>query len=866
LIAALRELADLSLTIRRERRAARVESPLAPAFDLSHYRRGPTIGGSMRDLRHALHALRATPIVTMAAVVSLALGIGANTAIFSMLDSLLLRSLPVREPGRLVHVLVARGNAGWTNPLWEQIRAHDQELFDGAVAWDMVRFNLSAGGQTNLVDGMYASGSFFGTLGVPAILGRTFAEGDDVDGGGPDGPVAVISYAYWQQQYGGGADVIGRTITLERAPFTIIGVTPPSFLGPTIGQAFQIAIPIGAEAVIRGRESRLDRRDYWWLDVMARLKPGQTIDEAEQAFRGVQPMLRLATPPAGWSAAALLRYLKDPFALEPGAAGTGYLRRQYRRPLEAMMVVVSLVLLIACVNIANLLLARGAARRHEVAIRMALGATRLTVARQWLAESLLLAGAGALAGLMFARWASVLLVRQLSSRPNGVVLDLSFDWRVLGFTAIVAIATAVIFGTVPALRATRIQPNDALKEHGRSVIGAGRQGLGHALVIVQVALSLVLVVAAGLFIETFTSLATRDLGFDRNAVLIVDIDAARSSVSPTGRADLYDRVRQAAVSVPGVASAAVSDVTPVGGSEWNTDVRVPDGIPASLRDAVAYVNALSPDWFRTYGTAIVAGRDFDARDRNGAPSVVIVNETFVRRRLGQASPIGRRLEWGPVDHPQTLEVVGVARDAIYSNVHQVPPPTMYVPEAQQKMVGSSISLSVRAAGMAPALLTRDVAAAVNGVDRDLALTFHPLAAQVDAVLIQERLVAMLSGFFGGLALLLAGLGLYGVMSYAVSQRRTEIGVRLALGADPAGVIRLVLRRVGILVTSGVVLGGALSLWLGRFASTLLYGVKAHDPTTLMGAVAVLVSVAVLASALPAWRVSRIDPTTVLREG
>ena len=816
----------------------------------------------MHDIRDAFRSLVATPVVTAVAVLSLALGIGANTAIFSILDSLILRTLPVQDPEELV--IIDRGS--WTNPIWEAIRDR-QDAFASAMAWSSTRFNLAPGGQTEMADGIWASGDFFRVLGTSAMLGRVFTREDDRRGGGPDGPVAVISYNFWQRRFGGAADVIGKPLMVERVTYTIIGVTPPEFFGTEVGRKFDVAIPIGSEPLIRGKESSLDRRSNWWLSIMLRLKPGQSMDAATAALRAMQPQIRDLTMPQDWPEQYKKTYINEGFSLIPAATGSSGLRRRYQQPLTAIMVVVALVLLIACANIANLLLARANARRHELSVRVALGASKFRIARQLLTESLVVSGVGALIGLFFARLGSELLVRQLSSSTNTVFLDMGLDWRILGFTALVAVATAVLFGVAPALRASGVQPNEALKEQGRGVIGE-RFGLGNVLVVVQVALSVVLVVAAGLFVRTFSSLAHVNLGFEHEPILVANVNAQRVQLDPPQRPEFFERMRQAALTVPGVAIAAVSAVTPVSGSVWNNAIEIAGAPPSPDRERMTNINVLTPTWFRTMGTRLLAGRDFTDRDVSGAPLVAIVNEAFARKYFAGENPIGRRIimRSGPSREPQEREVVGYVEDAVYRSLREPVPPTMYLPLPQQTDAPSSMGVSVRAAGGSPALLTKNLASALAGVNKDVAITFRLLSEQVNASLIQERVVAILSGFFGGLALLLAALGLYGVTSYAVSRRRTEIGIRMALGAAPGGVVRMVLRRVALLVGAGVIVGAGVSLWASRFVTTLLYGLQPRDPATLVGAALVLSLIGAVAGWIPARRAARIDPARVLREG
>jgi putative ABC transport system permease protein len=820
----------------------------------------------MSLLRDAYRSLRAAPMVSAIAILSLALGLGANTAMFSILDRLILRSLPVEQPERLAMLGANGERASWTNPIWEAIRDRSS-LFDGAVAWSVTRFNLSQGGEVQFVDGLWASGGYFDVLGVQAILGRTWRPADDRRGGGDSGAVAVISYGFWQRRFGGSADVIGRSIVVERVPFTIIGVTPPEFFGLDVGRTFDVAIPLGAEPLIRGRESSLDARSNWWLNVIVGRKPEQSLADATTAMRGIQPQIREETRPHDWRPEDRALFLRDPFTLDPAATGNSYLRTRYQRPLVAITFVVGLVLAIACANIANLLLARAAARRHEMSVRLALGASRARLVRQLLGESLVLAAIGGALGLAFAAWFSRLLIGQLSTSTTTVFLDLSVDWRILAFTMLVACTTAVLFGTAPALQATRVQPNDAIKEQGRGASDArSRFGLGNVLVVVQVALSLTLVVAAGLFVRTFSIMTSRDIGFDREPVLIASLNAQPLQLEVEARRQLFLRLRDAAASVPGVESAALSQLTPVSGasSQWRLDFL--DGQPIAARERGVFVHVVTPGFLRTYGTRLLGGRDLTDDDRSGATPVALVNEAFARRFTGGASPVGRRVREParPTSPTPDRLIVGFVADAAYRNLREPAPPTMYVAYAQHATPGSSIAISVRAVAGSPMRLASSLTSALMAVNPRVSITLRPLSDQVSAAATQERLVATLAGFFGGLALLLAGLGLYGVTSYAVNRRRTEIGIRLALGAEPRSVVRMVLVRVAALVGIGIVIGGAASLWAARFVSSLLYGLAPRDPVTFVGAALVLVVVGGLAGLIPAARAARIDPARVLR--
>ena len=827
------------------------------------------------DVGVAVRILRATPAVTLVVIVSLALGIGANTAMFSIVNSLLLRSLPVERADRLVLFQSNPSitpNSPWPNPVWEEIRDHHADLFQEMFAFSRrtTRFNLAPAGQTDFVEGVYASGGYFDALRLRPLLGRSFTVADDRRGGGPNGPVAVISANLWQRRFGGSPDVIGKTQPIDRVPFTIIGVMPPDFFGADVGSRADVILPIGTEPLMRGRDSLLDRAS--WLLIMARLKDGQTVESAGQALRGIQPQIRDATIPRNASAEARARHLAIPFGVQPAAGGTSTMRARYGQPILAIMTVVALVLLIACANVANLFLARASARRHEFSLRLALGASRWRLARQQLVEALLLAAAGSAGGLLIARWASALLVRQLSTHATTVFLDTSLDWRVLAFTVSVAIAVALLFGLAPALRASRSDPIDAIREHGRSTVDERGIAVGSALVAGQVALCLVLVVGAGLFIRTFATLATLNVGFDRDRVLLVRLDVPQTSAEPSQRADLYERIAATVRGVPGVAHAAISEVTPVSGTITDVYVEAENGARLAPPQNVSYRNVITPDWFATYGTRLVAGRDFDDRDRLSSPPVAIVNETFVRRFLPGGNPLGRRVR-NPSSAPGVIrpwmEVVGIAADATYLSLRAAMPPTMYVPLAQQSAASGSFpfgTLSVRAASGPPLSLARGVGDAIAQVDSNIAITFTPLTQQVDAALVQERVVAMLSGWFSVLALLLSALGLYGVTVYSVNRRRMEIGIRIAIGAAPARVVRLVLARVAILLGLGVVIGTVASVSAFKFIATLLYGLEPRDPATLASSAAILLAVGAVAASVPAYRASRVDPAEVLREG
>lgn len=824
------------------------------------------------DVQFGVRSLRATPTVTAVAILSLTLGIGANAAIFSIINGLLLRMLPVKDPAQLVLITDAPTRArSWSYPIWLEIRKR-QYLFADSAAWSSTRFDLSSGGETQFVDGLWVSGSYFEALGVKAALGRTLSPSDDERSGGADGPVAVISERFWRTHFNGAQNVLGQVLHLDGANFTVVGVLPAEFFGLEVGRTFDVAVPLADEPLSRGRSSYLDAIGTSFLTVVARLRPDQSLETAVATLRQVQGEIRDSTVGAlgSFGAAVVARYLTAPFQLLPagrGFDGSDDFHSRYERPLWTVMVVAGLVLLIACVNVANLLLARATVRRHELSLRLALGESRLGLARQLLTESVLLSVTGTVAGLLVAIWGGRFLVRQLSTSGD-VFLDMPIDGRMAMFTVAITALTTLVFGTAPALRASRTTPMDALKAQGRSATHRAQGRLSSWFVMAQVALSFVLLVAAGLFVQTFRGIATRPLGFQADQITIVTMDLSRNGIAPEARLAEFERARDAARAVPGVAEAALSFITPFAGG-FTPPVNI-SGVPAF--EGRLSGNLISGGWFAAFGTPLIAGRALTDGDVNGTPRVATVNEAFARKFFPGASPLGQTISLYPGSKRAMppMQIVGVVGDAVYSSLRGAVPPMWYAPLSQfdipefATQVLFSLQLVVRSRSDSP-VAPRDVAAAIGRINPRLSLTFKPLSDAIKAARNQERLVALLAGAFGTLGLLLAGLGLYGITAYAVAVQRGEIGVRIALGAVASRIVRLVLVRVATLVACGAIAGLAISLWLSRFVASLLYEVQPHDAATLLGAFIVLASVGLVAGAIPANKAARTNPVKVLRE-
>jgi predicted permease len=825
------------------------------------------------DFRYGARLLRLNPGFAAAAILSLALGIGANTAIFQLLDAVRLRTLPVKNPQELVQVKLdtPHGRTGsfvtnypsLTNAQWEEIRAH-QEVFSDVAAWAPEKWNLARGGETRNAQGLWVSGDLFSTLGVQPFMGRLLNASDDRAGCGASN--AVISYSFWQHEYGGRPDAIGHEVYLEGYPFQIVGITPPSFFGTVVGHSFDVSIPLCSEPLLHGEDAWMPRKETWWLVVNGRLKPGITVEKATAQLRAVSPQIFEATLPTTYNPSDVKHYLGFKLAAFPGALGVSNLRDAYANPLWLLLALAGLVLLIACGNLANLMLARASAREKEIAVRLAIGASRGRLVRQLLAESLLLAMIGTVLGAVLAQWVSRFLIRFLSTSNNQLFVDLGIDWRVLGFAAGLAALTCLLFGLVPALRGTRVAPGAVLKAAGRGVTSTReRFGLRRVLVVAQVSLSLVLLIGALLFARSLRNLLTMDTGIHDEGVLVADVDFTRENTATDRRVDYMGRMLERVRAIPGVVSAADCYITPLSGGGWNQSV-ILGGVSVDSKDGKdeSWRNMVSSNYFHTLGTPILAGRDFDEHDNLQSPRVSIVNEAFVRTFFNGQDPIGKTFQFQePVGRVRPLlQIVGVVRDTKYEDLRDELRPISYVPSSQSEHPQLGDTILIRAA-LPMSEMTAAVKDVLHGGNVDI--NFTVMHTMIQNSLIGDRLFALLSGFFGLLAELLATIGLYGVMSYMVVRRRNEFGIRMALGAGRLQLIGMIMREAGVMLVIGLVIGTGLALAGSQAATALLYGLKATDPITIVVAIVILSAVAAVASYVPALRASRLDPMIALRD-
>jgi predicted permease len=828
----------------------------------------------MQDVRYGIRQLKQSPGFTAVAVLSLALGVGANTAMFQLIDAIRIKMLPVRAPGELASIDFTKDSqrSGWfstrsarlTWAHWDEIRKQ-QQAFTGVFAWSAARFNLAPGGEARWAEGLYVSGDFFRILGVSPMLGRTFTAEDDSASCGGAG--AVLSHAFWQREFGADPGILGRAITLDGHAFPVVGVTPPAFFGVEVGSRYDVAIPLCADRLMaEDKKGRIPVRDAWWLSMMGRLKPGWTLKRATANLEALSPGIMQATLPPSYKTEQAKRYLKNKIAATDGGTGVSGLREDYERPLWLLMGTTGLVLLIACANLANLLLARASTREREVAVRLAIGASRWRLVRQHLVESLVLAGASAVLGAGLGQALSRGLVASMKTADNPLFVGLAFDWRMLAFTAAVAMAACLLFGLAPALRATGLKPVTAIRTGGRSMTdGRGRLGLRRLLVATQVALSLVLLVSALLFVRSLRNLLTTEAGFHTEGVVSAVIDFSRAQFPKERRPAVYRDLHDRLGALPGVLSVAQVWFTPVSGSGWNNDIG-PDGATAAASGKESFFNRTGPGYFHTMGTRLIAGRDFDDRDTLTSPKVAIVNELFARKFFGKREVVGRtfHMEEAAGKPEPLIEIVGVVENTKYYELREDFKPIGFFPVAQDDDPGPGATFVLRIQGP-PGEILRSVKTAVAQVSPAIGLEFRSFSAQIQESLTRERLMATLAGGFGVLAGLLATLGLYGVIAYMVARRRNEIGVRMALGADRGRVIRLVLREALLLLGLGLIAGVVITLWAGRAAAALLFGLKPYDPVSMTAAIALLAAVALAASYGPARRAAALDPMNALRE-
>jgi putative ABC transport system permease protein len=825
---------------------------------------------AVQDLKYALRRLVKSPGFTIAAIATLGLGIGANTAIFELLDAVLLQSLPLRNPQELAVVRVvdmdkARGSYSIaypvvTNPIWEKLR-EDHQGFSEIAAWANTGFSRDSGGDARFVNGLWVSGDFFRVLGVRAIQGRVFTAEDDRRGCGLPG--AVISYGFWQQEYGGGP-VLGRKLMLNDKPVEVIGVTPASFFGVDVGRTFDVALPVCSQPFLNTR-NRLDSSTQWWLSVIGRRDPSWPVKRVAAHLGAASPAIFAATLRPDYPVESVKDYLAMKLTAAPSAAGVSMLRETYSDPLRFLLGISGLVLLITCANLASLMLARTSAREREMAVRLAIGAGRSRLIRQVLSESLLLSLAGAVAGAVLARTLSRGLVAFLNTANNPVSLDFKQDWRLFAFLLAVSLVTCVLFGLAPALRASRTAPGAAMKTGGHGMTASrGRLGFRGALVVSQVALSLVLLFTALLFTESLRNLLTDDPGFQAKGVLIAWLDFTRLQIPLDRRAvfqrELLDRIR----AIPGVDVAADTDIVPLSGEGWGNTVWM-DGRDGTQRKDSNF-SSVSPQYFKTLSIPMLAGRDFNENDTIQSPRAAIVNEAFARLLGLGENPIGMRFrrEATPTSPEQVNEIVGLVKDTKYSSIRRPAAAIAYLGITQDKDADNSMQVLVRSK-LPMETVEAAIRRTVHEVSSGISFNFTGLQDQIGQSLLAERLLATLSGFFGALAVVLAMIGLYGVMSYTVAERTSEIGIRMALGAQRTDVTAMILRKASALLVAGLALGAGLSLACASAASALLFGLKPRDPVTLGIAAAVLAAVALGASYLPARRAAALDPIASLKE-
>jgi predicted permease len=832
------------------------------------------------DLRLALRAWRNAPVFTAVAILSIALGIGANTAIFTLVDQVMLRTLPVENPDELMQVTFtgARYGSNWGDgseisyPMYKDLRDHNA-VFSGMLAAFGYRLHVGAAGRTERVSGELVTGTYFSVLGIRPGAGRLFSPDDERAPGGH--PYAVLSHAYWTSRFGADPAVVNSTMTVNGHAFTVVGVAPRGFDGIELGRPVQVWVPILMKAQLTPGWNGLDDRRFNWVRAFGRLRPGVTVEQARTALQPYYQTLlqQEVNEPAFANAASETRerFLKNQITLVDGSRGRSGFRRSMSTPLWVLMATAAGVLLIACANIANLLLARGASRQREIAVRLALGATRRRLVRQLLVESVLLALGGGVAGLAVAAAGAPLVLGLFVSPETSEVISTAPDWRILTFTFGVSTLTGVLFGLAPALQSTRPNVAPTLKDESGSVVG-GQARLRKVLVATQVAMSLLLLIGAGLFIRTLDNLRKVDVGFETERLLSFGVDPSLNGY-PAERVrtfvrTLLERLR----ATPGIDSAGLATMRLLEGNQWSSSMTV-EGARAGAERSSVWNNAVSPGYFEAMGIPILMGRDFADRDARTTPSatprndfrVAIVNQAFVRHHFGEGgNAVGKRIGFGSDPGTQTpIEIVGVVADSKYTDVRDDIPRQAFFPYHEQSTPGG-FTVYARTT-QSPDAMFGTIRQIVQQIDPNLPVyAARTLESQVGLSLSRERMIATMTVTFGLLATLLAVVGLYGVMSYSVARRTREIGLRMALGARPGVIAWMVVREVLLIAGAGIAIGIPAAWWLGRLVAAQLYGVVPTDALAIGGAVGLLTTVAVIAGLVPSVRAARVDPTRALR--
>jgi len=824
---------------------------------------GTIVDRLWQDLRYSLRVLATNSGFTAVAVLSLALGIGANAAIFTIINALLLRDLPVREPERIVQLSLIRhdGKPPFSYPMFREVE-RGQRVFTGLFGWgNSSGTNVEVRGVLELNRVVTVTGKAYAELGATPLLGRLLTPDDCDSARGTNAQVAVIGYEFWQRRFGGALDVVGTQIRIEGHPFTIVGITRKWFTGLSTGEPPEVTLPVTAEPLISNIPN-IDSRSILWLGVFGRLKDGVTIDQARAQLESFWPDVLLATVSTDTPGLRRQTFLSMGLEVAPAARGRrSELRDQFARPLYVLTAIVGMILLVACVNLANLMLARAAARNHEMSIRIAIGASRASLIRQVLTESLTLALAGAVLGLAFAFWSSRLLLLMMTEGNQQLIsLNLTPDVRVLALTISLAILTALLFGFAPAWRCSRQDPASVLQQNTRgSSRGVGT--LGKVLIVAQVALSLILLLGAGLFVGSFQRLRSIDTGFQKQNILEIGLNPVPRGYENLDLGNYHQQLIHRISSLPGVLSVAFSESPIPESQDWNRDsvsTLAESSINAHL---MAASMRISPNFFRTVGIPIVQGRDFDDVDDQHHPRLAILSRSLARRLFPDGKIVGQTIRFSVMPEYQSIQIVGVAEDARVLNLRDATLPVLYLCAFQEQTQAGNLVVRTT---QSPDLLAKSASREINSFEHEYALQTRTVSQIIREDLVEERVTALLSTFFAALALLLVCIGLYGLMSYAVTRRTREIGIRVAMGAQRENVLWIVLRETLTLALVGIAIGVPCALAATRLIASMLFGLTSSDLPTIASVALLLLLVALLAGYLPARRASSINPIETLR--